>query len=88
MNDIPKLFWASKKLQLNSYRGKHYLEGWRKNQQYSIVDEVQLSDPYIANGDFIIAMILCGFEYSFSICDQLGVNANFKAKLIKIAKDL
>jgi hypothetical protein len=46
-----------------SYGGKHDLERDEK------------CGEYIKNGDFIIAMILCGYEYKFS----KRVNCTFKA---------
>lgn len=51
----------------SSYGGKHFLE---KD------DRCTLSNKYITNGDFIVAMILSGYSYKFA----KRVNCIFKAK--------
>lgn len=65
----------------NSYGLKHYLEGWRKTNDHDPV-----KGDYLCNGDFIMAMILEGYEYKFrekvnsSITMPSGVNCRFKCR--------
>jgi len=51
-----------------SYGLKHYIEEWRETNDHDSV----LGD-YLTNGDFILAMILEGYEYKF----RDRVNAKF-----------
>lgn len=55
IKEIPKLFELKGRKGMNSYSGKHYLEDWR--------DIYAKGEPhnYISNGEFIIAMMHCGY---------------------------
>ena len=59
MNEIPLLFQKNKKERkywnTNSITGKEKIEEWRKYKEQS--------DTYTPHGDFIIAMLLLGYEY-------------------------
>ena len=77
IDEIPKIY---KKLKyaysLDSYTGKHAIEGYRRHLYEDKYN-------YISNGEFIIAMILAG--YDFRIYMDRGrpfVNCDFRAKLI------
>lgn len=57
----------------SSYGLKHHLE--HKGYDFGI------SNNYITNGDFIVAMILCGYNYKFpKLSGQYLVNARLNAK--------
>jgi len=59
MKEIPLLFQKNKKEKkywnTNSYTGKEKVEEWRKYKEES--------ETYTPHGDFIIAMLLLGYEY-------------------------
>ena len=74
--EIPHIFRPLKTYSKNcvgSYGGKHVVERFRDNKKDK--------DPYIANGEFIAAMILNNY-----VPKIYGINCEFKAK--KINKDL
>ena len=54
MNQIPYVVKPMKTVyNVGSYGGKHYIEDYRKKSRSG--------DCYISNGEFIIAMLLCGY---------------------------
>jgi len=80
MDDIRSVFDPSGQWELGSYTGKHILESWRRRHRSG--------NPYISNGDFIVAMILSGYSYKFredpeSVVGPSNVNAAFKATCMK-----
>jgi hypothetical protein len=61
--EIPIILETSKRIyKVGSYEGKHILEIFR-------------GGSYISNGEFIIAMILCGYSFQ-----KYGLNCSFKAR--------
>ena len=61
---IPKLFKKIPCYKLGSYQGKHIVEKYL--------------NTYISNGEFIIAMLLCGY-----VPRKIdGLNCNFKAGIL------
>lgn len=65
----------------SSYGLKHYIEEWRKTNNHDAV-----RGDYLSNGDFILAMILEGYEYKFrdrvnsKIDSPSDVNCDFKCR--------
>lgn len=75
VEEIPQYFKMMRNIprDTSSYGLKHYLE--------DKVDENFKRDGYITNGDFIIAMMLCGYVCKFPrIAGGYGVNARLNAK--------
>lgn len=59
MQEIPFIFqpastWSGK----NSYAFKHLVEHWRQKRN--------IANPYITNGDFVLAMVMCGYKPKFN----------------------
>ena len=63
---IRYLFKPARTWSLGSYGSKHDLENWPERNP----------GDYITNGDFIIAMLLCGYKARFDD----GPNAEFKGR--------
>lgn len=67
----------------SSYGLKHYLEEWRKENNHDTAD-----GDYLTNGDFILAMILEGYEYKFrdranaKLNTPSYVNCEFKCRAL------
>ena len=78
MEEIPKIYKKLKSAyNLGSYSGKHGIE---RHRSYLYENK----DNYISNGEFIIAMILAGYEYKIYMdCGRPYVNCDFKAKEYK-----
>ena len=78
IDDIPKIFKKLKSAyKIGSYSGKHAIE---RHRSYLYGNK----DNYISNGEFIIAMILAGYEYKIYMdCGRPYVNCDFKAKEYK-----
>ena len=67
MKQIPSLITPKRVYKVSSYEGKHAIEMFRSRQG--------ITDTYISNGEFIIAMLLLGHPYRHSS----GPNCSFKA---------
>jgi hypothetical protein len=78
---IRAMYAACQQWRTGSYGGKHEVERW--------YDETGDEDGYVANGEFVVAMILCGFQYRFrsnprALSGVSWVNPEFKAKCLWI----
>ena len=72
INEATKVFKPLKrKYGIGSYAGKHIIEDYRNC--------MNLSNNYISNGEFILAMILAGYEYKvFMDYGRPCVNCSFR----------
>jgi hypothetical protein len=70
------------KWETHSYGGKHEVEKYRDSIPKT--EFYQIQGTYISNGEFIMAMILCGYEPKvFFRGRSVERNCLFKAKLRK-----
>lgn len=66
MDDINLCFISTKTWSKStSYGLKHVLERWRRKILFN--DRFDQGNPYITNGDFIMAMMLLGHDYRFKL---------------------
>ena len=70
MSQINNIIEPAKQYKLGSYGSKHVLSHYRQNK---------VSNGYINNGSFIVAMILLGYKYK----NPTSLNLEFKAKYKK-----
>jgi hypothetical protein len=64
-----------------SYGQKHLLERWRRDNPTLRSGGEAAVDCYVTNGDFIMAMLSCGYRASFRYDGALQVNCRFNAKV-------
>ena len=78
IEEIPKIYKKLKSAyNLGSYAGKHAIERHRRHLYGN-------KDNYISNGEFIIAMILAGYEYKIYMeHGRPYVNCDFRANEYK-----
>ena len=69
--EIKELYLPSKSISESSYGGKHYIEKYRKHINPNI-------NPYISNGEYIIAMLLSFSKYKY--INDYGPNLCFYVK--------
>jgi hypothetical protein len=62
----------------HSYGSKHYVEDFRRRILFN-------DNPYISNGEFIVAMLLSNYKYKYE--SSFGPNMLFKAKRNKTIYD-
>ena len=73
MNQIPYVITPTKTVyNVGSYSGKHVIERYR--------DKVLKNGCYISNGEFMMAMLLCGYAMKTHFNH---INTSFKASYIK-----
>jgi hypothetical protein len=74
MNDIPHVFRPCKTWKTQSYGGKGRIEHYRRMRRPD-------DNYYVSNGDFIVAMLLLGFEAKWRVTrgGPTQVNCMFKA---------
>ena len=73
MNQIPYVITPMKTVyNVGSYGGKHVIERYR--------DKVLKNGCYISNGEFMMAMLLCGYTMK---TNYNHINTSFKASFIK-----
>jgi hypothetical protein len=77
VRDIPHVYERRASWCTDGYEGKHAIERWRS--------EMMKGDTYVGVGQFIVAMVLCGFECTFNEAkrsDAISVYGRFKATRI------
>jgi hypothetical protein len=85
LNEIPQMITKSatyRKSASTSYGLKHRLSDFCKEKLYKETNSKE--DPYISNGDFIVALMLLNYEIKFPKCDngKRFINCNIKYKLL------
>ena len=73
--EIPNVFEPLKRYNLGSYRGKHVIEQYRRH-----VDKYN----YISNGEFMIAMIMSGYE--FKVGGEFNPSCYFRCRIKPILR--